>query len=441
MTRRLAIVAPSAYLLGGVQTWLDYIVPGLESYGWTVTVLLVHGVHSNAYQYLQKHPFIRSRIVENPSGSREGRVRALAVALERSDPDAVLVVNIVDAYDAVARLKIGGRRGLRVAMALHGLHGCFFEDMQRIGSSIDAVIATNRLAVEAATTVARLEPDRVFYAPCGVEIPAQSHGISAKDGLVLLFSGRFDATEKRVFDLFRIAIRLRELQVDFRLHLAGSGPDEMGLREALAPFGDQVRFFGVLEEAEMHSNFFRPGAIMMILSPSETGPLVAWEAMANSTAIVCSRFRGMGLEGGLRDGENCLCFDVGDVESAVRAILQLRDVRLRQNLIAEGRRTVSCRYTRDLSIAAWNSALLDLFCLPQQVPDRHEFRVSPSGRLDAVLGVGVAECLRNVCGIRFLHNSAGSEWPHSYGSAESPGHDAVLDSLDRPETEAKGCLV
>ena len=40
-SRTLAIVAPSAYLLGGVQSWLDYLVPGLEFYGWEITIALI----------------------------------------------------------------------------------------------------------------------------------------------------------------------------------------------------------------------------------------------------------------------------------------------------------------------------------------------------------------------------------------------------------------
>ncbi len=41
----LLVVAPSAYPLGGVATWLDDLVPGLERAGWRVTVGLTAGRH------------------------------------------------------------------------------------------------------------------------------------------------------------------------------------------------------------------------------------------------------------------------------------------------------------------------------------------------------------------------------------------------------------
>src|SRR4051794_29389363 len=59
---RLAVVVPSAFLMGGVQTWLDYLVPGLQVSGWHVTVLLVDGFHSDARRYLHQHPFPAVRL-------------------------------------------------------------------------------------------------------------------------------------------------------------------------------------------------------------------------------------------------------------------------------------------------------------------------------------------------------------------------------------------
>ena len=139
--RNLAIVAPTAYPLGGVQTWLDYLVPGLESVGWGVTMLLVHGAHSDAHRYLRHHPFTRVQLVTNQSGSREGRVRALGKAIHSSGADAVLGVNVADVYEAVARLREQRGGKPKFAMALHGLHPSFYDDIAVSKETMDAVIA------------------------------------------------------------------------------------------------------------------------------------------------------------------------------------------------------------------------------------------------------------------------------------------------------------
>ena len=346
--RRLAIVAPTAYLLGGVQTWLDYLVPGLEAAGWQVTVLLVNGVLSDAHRYLIHHPFPRVHLVENRTGSREGRVRALGDAIGRVDPELVLTVNIVDAYEAVARLR-SGEGAPKVVMALHALNPSFYGDIAEWSAVLDGVIATNRLGAAAAVVCAGLPEHRVHYAPCGVlvrELPAPEQ---APSELKLLYAGRFDVAEKRVLDLPPVLRALDRCGLKFTLKLAGSGPAEAELRLALLDFGDRVEFMGVLSEAQLRASFFRPGALALVLSPSETGPLVAWEALANGVAVVSSRFVGMGLEGSLRVGETCLSFPVGDTEAAAAAIARLSDSALRQSLARAGYAMVRKRYGRDVS--------------------------------------------------------------------------------------------
>jgi len=47
----LLFVAPSAYPLGGLATWLDYLVPGLRDKGWKVTIGLTAGQFHNVDAY------------------------------------------------------------------------------------------------------------------------------------------------------------------------------------------------------------------------------------------------------------------------------------------------------------------------------------------------------------------------------------------------------
>ena len=98
---KLAFVFPSAYLHGGVQTWLDYIIPGLATIGWSVTAMVTDGDQHDARKYLHIHPFGNFYIVTNPTGSREGRVKSLLYALKTLQPDIVLCVNIIDVYFVV----------------------------------------------------------------------------------------------------------------------------------------------------------------------------------------------------------------------------------------------------------------------------------------------------------------------------------------------------
>jgi glycosyltransferase involved in cell wall biosynthesis len=315
-------------------------------------------------------------------------------------------------------------------MALHGLHPCFYDDIATWGQNIDAVIATNRLSVAAAVYLGRLPEGRALYAPCGVVVPDEPKREVPAAELMLLYAGRF-ATEKRVLDLPLILRALERGNVDWRLRLAGSGPSEGELRAVLAEFGPKVEFVGVLDEAQMRDSFLRPGAIALVLSPSETGPLVAWEALANGVALVTSRFCGIGIEGSLRDGETCLTFPVGDTAGAAAAIMRLFGPALRRSLIDAGYSLVKERYSRGASIRAWDGALLHVLAQSPLLGPVARVEAHASGRLDRYLGARAAESLRRLPWLRFRHVEPGGEWPHSYGSDANECFYRELNALDQ----------
>lgn len=437
LNRKLVIVIPTAYLTGGVQTWLNYLVPGLEARDWAVTVLGVHGHMHDAVAYFNRHPFRAVHKVINTTGTREGRVRALMRALQFIRPDIVLSVNIFDVYEAVARLRRNGVEELKVAMALHGFNGEFFHDIDLLKDVLDGVITTNRLGVAAASIIGGLDQTRAMYAPCGVDISEFREPRITVQPPRLLYSGRFDQKEKHVLELPVILKVLEEQNVPFRLMLAGSGPDESVLRSALSCFGDRVEFVGQLDEKSLHGEFYQPGAILVITSPSESGPLVAWEAMVNGVAVVTSDYLGMGLEGSLCNEKNCLVFPVSDTNAAAACIARLQNTEFRNELIREGFELIKKKYDRAASVDAWHKALCAVMTLPPlSSPTWHS--VSPQcGRLDKYFGIKFAESMRSYCRLEFRHSEPGSEWPHSYSEVGDDEFFKRLLALDRNKYSGK----
>src|SRR5262245_15161969 len=160
----ILIVAPSAYPLGGVATWIDYIVPGLRQRGWRVTLGLTEGTLHNVDAYLTAHPMEGVIRIRNRTGTCEGRVQGLCHAITAVQPDIVASLNIVDVYSAVNRLKRKQSLPVRSVMTLHGLDAEYFEQIKRIVASLDGVIATNRLACKLTSSEAGLENCRIHYA-------------------------------------------------------------------------------------------------------------------------------------------------------------------------------------------------------------------------------------------------------------------------------------
>jgi glycosyltransferase involved in cell wall biosynthesis len=415
--RRLLFVAPSAYPLGGVANWLDYLLPGLHASGWQVFIGLVDGHFHNVERYLHQHPFKDVLRIYNPTGSREGRIRAIRRALEICNPNIAVSVNIPDLYLAVNRLKNSDTAPLCVA-SMHGFTPEYFDDMKSFSSCIDGVICTNRLTAALVVEETGITADRVFYAPYGVREPLAVRKNVESSVFEILYVGRLDEPQKAVSHLVGIVAKLSTLIAKFRLTVVGTGPDQRLLEKELKRRGlnDLVRFEGSVP-AHKVATYYDLADVLLITSQWETGPLVAWEAMASGLPVVTSRYIGSGLEDSLQDGKNCLMFDVRDTETAANCLLRIQKCKaLGARLAAGGLELVENRYSEQASIALWHRAL-EALAVRKPLPRCSEPCIGKSGRVDRVLGPQMGESIRRTLGIRYLHNNPGGEWPHSYGSA------------------------
>ncbi|MTJ50315.1 glycosyltransferase family 4 protein [Dolichospermum sp. UHCC 0259] len=413
----LAVVAPSAYVLGGVQVWLDYLIAGLESKGWNVTFVLTEGKYHDTKQYLDKHPFRNFYCVKNQTGSQEGRICALASAFKKLNPDLILNVNIVDTYLAVERIRSQGFvQSPKVVMTLHGSQADFLDDINQFNNIIDAVVVTNQLLTQLIKNLRIFETERLFYAPYGVDTAKPDIKQTFENVLSLAYVGRFEEQQKRISDIPLILTELEKYTNNYKLVLAGSGPDEQSLRSELAVFGDKVEFKGVLSQEELNNQIYESNTALLLTSTWETGPIVAWEAMSKGVVLVTSQYVGSGIEGSLHDGKNCLMFPIGDVKAAAEAISRLQDPELRFNLSQAGRELVCQRYSRSYSVQMWEEAINQILKLPPKQLSKSLQKLLASGKLDRLLGTKLAETVRKFLGIRFEHQSAGGEWPHSYGT-------------------------
>lgn len=420
--RRLLIIAPSAYPLGGVAEWLDYLLGGLDVVGWDCTLALTSGALHNLRAYERLHPWRRIIGVSNRSGTGEGRRRAVLRLLRENPAEIILNVNIASTFAAVRYLRTRDRFSAKLVVAIHALEECYFSDIRDNSDIVDGVVTPNRLATRLAGE-ALGRTDRVFYAPCGVEIRNSARSFRMKErfrgAMRILFCGRVEQPQKRVLDLVQLAMQMQALRIDCTVVVAGNGPAMLELRSAVTSAGLQgeFEFLGTVARCDLESVYDSCDALV-VTSAWETGPIVAWEAMARGVPVVTSRFVGSGLEAALIDGENCLLFPISDMRAAAARLLSLRDNLLRRRVISGGFSLVRHRYSRERSIAEWRSALDSLVAMPSVgAPVSRKFsvgkRAAGFGRLDKWFGVRMAESLRVALGLSHTHSDAGGEWPHS----------------------------
>ena len=432
--KTLMLFAPSAYPLGGVATWADYLLPGLRSIGWNPTLALTQGRHHDPAAYLRIHPFTPVVTIDCGAGAQASRVRNAAAAIAKARPDIVAAVNLPDVALAVRRLRGLGAFAGRLAMVEHGINRETLLDMRKLSSVVDAFVGANRLTCALARRFAGLDPSRVFYAPCGVgssrspERPQTEH--SSK--LNLLYAGRLERDQKRIHELPVLADELRRLGVAFRLEIAGGGPEEAGLRRRFADSGHEVTFLGVVAQRELCERVLSQADALLILSAWETGPLVAYEAMAAGVPVVSSRFVGSGLEGALIEGDTCLMFPVGDMRAAAAAVARLCDPALGRRLSEAALALVSARYGREISVSRWDVVFRQILGLPKLPPTHSSESLKPSGRLDHWIGPEAGDLVRGAFGRAYRHGEPGGEWPHllTRSDAETEAFHALLGACE-----------
>ncbi|HRW64693.1 MAG TPA: glycosyltransferase family 4 protein [Candidatus Competibacter sp.] len=423
-TKRLLFVAPSAYPLGGVQTWLDYLLPGLAQRDWQPILGLTSGRFHDVGRYLTVHPWPDCVTITNPTGSAEGRILALITTIRRVRPHLVISVNIPDTYAAIERLRVRREPAPRVVMSNHSIESQYLGDAKNWSHVLDGMIGTNRLTCRLAEEYAGLESARVHYAPYGVECPSPPVRRTRNAGpLRIAYSGRLDQEQKRAQDIPLILDHLQALGVDYQFQVAGGGPSEASLKERLRSGieSGQVRFLGVLDPAALNEHLYDWADVLLVTSFWETGPIVIWEAMARGLPVASSRYVGSGLEGSLKDGDNCLLFPVGDTETAAMQLGRMTDPEVRVALAEHGCQLVNERYTRERSITSWDCCLRAILQQPQCEIRAKSTPIAPAGRLDHWLGTGLGESVRRILGQSYRHTEPGGEWPHVHGS-DDLGH-------------------
>lgn len=425
-TNRVMFIAPSAYPLGGVAVWLDYLTACLPAHGWEPVVGLVAGQWHNVDRYKAAYPELPVLTIESPTGSAEGRICTLMTAIEKARPDIVAGVNIVDLYAASQRLRTRGMP-LRTVMSLHGIAADLLGDLQREGKWLDAVIATNRLACKLCVEHAGMPSERVLYAPYGVDAGAifALPRPPATGTLNIAWVGRLEQDQKRVDAVPEILQHLDLLGIEYLLRIAGDGPDRGPLLERLAPWlqTGRVEYLGAMPAEEVGKRVYAQSDIFLLTSSWETGPIVIWEAMAAGLAVVSSRYVGCGLEGALKHDENCLMFPVDCAEEAASQLARLCDTKFREGLVREGRRLVEDRYSIEKSVSAWVACLNNIMAMPPRQENCPIMQPRPAGRLDKLFGIGLGEAVRSMLGRRFEHTGPGGEWPHT---AVMNGDEAAL---------------
>ncbi len=177
-------------------------------------------------------------------------------------------------------------------------------------------------------------PDRFTIVPGAVETERFTPGNGqTEEPPVMLYHGRVDA-RKGVLDLLEAARRLRADGEPFRLLVSGIGPTYDETEAAISHLGLQgcVEMTGYVDYADV-PDVYRRASIFVSPTYAEGFSNTILEAMASGMAVVSCR--SVGVVDCIRDGENGLLTEPGDVAGLTEALRRvLRDRALRERLAA-----------------------------------------------------------------------------------------------------------
>jgi glycosyltransferase involved in cell wall biosynthesis len=207
---------------------------------------------------------------------------------------------------------------------------------------------------------------RIYH---GVEVPGSSPIVEGGASPVILAVARL-VEKKGLETLIRAAALLRLRGADFRVRIAGEGPEWATLQRLVHELGvaDKVGFLGPLLEPEVRSEYRRAAVFALPCRVLENGdrdglPNVIVEAMAHGLPVASTTLAG--VREAVVDGECGLLVPPGDEVGLADALQRLlSDGVLRSRLGAQARRRVVTRFERGANLPAVHAALAAAGLIP-----------------------------------------------------------------------------
>jgi glycosyltransferase involved in cell wall biosynthesis len=354
----ITISWPCGPMVSGVWTWAVQLARHLAERGRDVR-LVVHGWKADPRQPRAELADLggRAKLICGPPLFDPEQWEACCALYRRLTPTLFLPNSVGQSYAPAAVLAKEDPRCLRVVGWHHSDDPYHYEHLTYYEPIVQTFVSVSRhCAAQLAAQLPHRTAD-IEHLPYGVVIPApQPRAPLAGRPLRLIYAGRMATLQKRVLDFIPLVRGLDERGVRFQLRLVGYGPEaeelRLRLQAACRAFKDP-RNAAWLEPPVPHvrmSELWHWADVSVMVSGFEGLSISMLESMACGCVPVVTRVAS-GVDEVLREGENGLTFDIGDIPHMVAHIEFLRH---RPEVLGEmGRRarasvTDYCSYERFL---------------------------------------------------------------------------------------------
>jgi glycosyltransferase involved in cell wall biosynthesis len=249
-----------------------------------------------------------------------------------------------------------------VVGVVHSDDPAHYDHVRRLGRYWNAIVAVTPAIARAAAEVSPDLAARMTVIPYGVVVPAapESRSRAAGAPLHVVYHGRLEQQQKRIFDVGLVMTAAIEAGVAAELTVIGDGVDAAALRHRCGSLVQRgaMRFLGPLPNADA-LRVIETGDVFLLTSEFEGLPLSLLEAMARGCVPVVADTRS-GIPDLVQHGVNGFRVAIGDIGGFVERLASLAaddDLRRRMGMAAHA--AVRAAPYRNESMVAGYRALFD----------------------------------------------------------------------------------
>jgi glycosyltransferase involved in cell wall biosynthesis len=206
-----------------------------------------------------------------------------------------------------------------------------YDHVARLGNDWNAIVAVSTLLAD---EIKRRNPqvaERVTAIPNGAPLPARlpERALDAHAPLKIIYAGKINQYQKRVFDILKILDALEQRNISFELTVAGDGQDADAFRQACSEWmtrnnyaRGKIHWLGFQSHART-LELLAEHDVFLLTSAFEGMPEALLEAMARGCAPIVSDVSS-GIPELVRDGENGFRVPIGAIELFATRLAQLQ---------------------------------------------------------------------------------------------------------------------
>ena len=342
---------------GGAQTFLADLAAGLVQRSSKVHVVsegqpnsVMGDMLAGTGAVVETDLWRRPRLVEGAAAQLARWVNGMA-------PDVYVVSTSPDVGWASIPYLAPGIATVAVA---HSDSSSYYDAFSHYGPVLTAAVGVSEEICAKLIQACQLPCRLVDWIPYGVRsgpCPTQSESTSEGDPLQIIYAGRLTDELKRASDVISIIQRLRSMNLDYKLTIAGDGPLTSKFRCRLSPdiASGRVNLPGWLGRSDL-LRILRSADVFLLTSEVEGFCISLAEAMANGLAPIVTDIPS-GNRQLVRHMHNGLLAPVGDIETFVSHIQLLSANRHLLSTL----RTLAWRTGQAFSMERMIDAYLDCF--------------------------------------------------------------------------------